>query len=559
MKQMLHELALAMRLIGEDRFAEAYKAMARISRIQAVMTLSWDVLSTLTPVDYLKFRDVLGTSSGFQSAQFREIEFRLGLKDPTFLDHYPKERGARARLQPRSTEPSLREAAHRRARARRVRPRRPLGRGARRRLARGLSRRRPLVRALRARREAGRHRRRAGDVAAQACADGRADHRQQARHRRLGRRVLSALDARQARVPGAVVAEDRSLSFKPLFCRSLCADPERLHFAAHSHHLWPDASFDGQVEAWNDAARLADRKWDKVMDEVWPEAQGHVARELGTGMPDAIVFSSNTHDFLIRLVTAAPRARRAAPGPDHRRRVPQRAAPVRALGGGGLDRGRNGRGRAVRQLLRALPRRGASGEHDLILVSQVLFGSGRMFDRVEELAALGRPDGPWVVIDGYHAFMALDAAVRRGGCADRFLPRRRLQICDGGRGLRLPSRAARLRAAAAGHRLVRRVRGSEPAAGQRRLRQGCEALPRRDLRPSALYRFNAVQRMLADNGLTTARDFGPCRRRCRRNCSTRIGGTRARRGRAAQPARRPAARALPRLPQPATRSAGTTR
>ena len=66
----------------DDRFAEAYKAMARISRIQAVMTLSWDVLSTLTPVDYLKFRNVLGTSSGFQSEQFREIEFRLGLKEP---------------------------------------------------------------------------------------------------------------------------------------------------------------------------------------------------------------------------------------------------------------------------------------------------------------------------------------------------------------------------------------------------------------------------------------------------------------------------------------------
>ncbi|HEX6604680.1 MAG TPA: tryptophan 2,3-dioxygenase family protein, partial [Sphingomicrobium sp.] len=60
MKEMLHELRLAIALVGEDRFAEAYKAMARISRIQAVMTLSWDVLSTLTPVDYLKFRDVLG-------------------------------------------------------------------------------------------------------------------------------------------------------------------------------------------------------------------------------------------------------------------------------------------------------------------------------------------------------------------------------------------------------------------------------------------------------------------------------------------------------------------
>src|SRR5437764_8823194 len=81
MKQMLHELEFAIALVGEDRFAEAYKAMARISRIQAVMTLSWDVLSTLTPVDYLKFRDVLGTSSGFQSAQFRELESRLALTD----------------------------------------------------------------------------------------------------------------------------------------------------------------------------------------------------------------------------------------------------------------------------------------------------------------------------------------------------------------------------------------------------------------------------------------------------------------------------------------------
>ena len=79
--------------------------MARISRIQAVMTLSWDVLSTLTPVDYLKFRHVLGTSSGFQSAQFREIEFRLGLKDPNFVDHYAEgsRRARRARAGARTS------------------------------------------------------------------------------------------------------------------------------------------------------------------------------------------------------------------------------------------------------------------------------------------------------------------------------------------------------------------------------------------------------------------------------------------------------------------------
>jgi tryptophan 2,3-dioxygenase len=86
--------------------------MARISRIQAVMTLSWDVLSTLTPVDYLKFRHVLGTASGFQSVQFREIEFRLGLKEPNFVNQYEEGSPAHAALEAALSEPSLREASH---------------------------------------------------------------------------------------------------------------------------------------------------------------------------------------------------------------------------------------------------------------------------------------------------------------------------------------------------------------------------------------------------------------------------------------------------------------
>jgi tryptophan 2,3-dioxygenase len=112
MKELLHELRLAIELVQADRFAEAYKAMARISRIQAVMTLSWDVLSTLTPVDYLKFRNVLGTSSGFQSVQFREIEFRLGLKEPNFLSQYDEGTKERAALERALSEPSLLEASH---------------------------------------------------------------------------------------------------------------------------------------------------------------------------------------------------------------------------------------------------------------------------------------------------------------------------------------------------------------------------------------------------------------------------------------------------------------
>jgi tryptophan 2,3-dioxygenase len=111
MKQMLHELELAIRLVERDSFAPAYKALSRVSRIQSVMTLSWDVLSTLTPVDYLAFRDVLGTSSGFQSAQFRELEYRLGIKDPAYLDHYPEGTENRIRLQAALDAPSLRDSA----------------------------------------------------------------------------------------------------------------------------------------------------------------------------------------------------------------------------------------------------------------------------------------------------------------------------------------------------------------------------------------------------------------------------------------------------------------
>ena len=112
LKQMLHELGLACALVRGDQFAPAYKALSRISRIQAVMTLSWDVLATLTPVDYSAFRDVLGTSSGFQSAQFRELEFRLGLKDATYLQYHEGGSEGHVRLTAALEEPSLWDEAN---------------------------------------------------------------------------------------------------------------------------------------------------------------------------------------------------------------------------------------------------------------------------------------------------------------------------------------------------------------------------------------------------------------------------------------------------------------
>ena len=112
LKQMLHEVALACELLRKDHFAGAHKALSRVSRIQSVMTLSWDVLSTMTPVDYMEFRHVLGTSSGFQSAQFRELEYRLGIKDPKYLDLHEGGSAGRLRLEAALAEPSLWDEAN---------------------------------------------------------------------------------------------------------------------------------------------------------------------------------------------------------------------------------------------------------------------------------------------------------------------------------------------------------------------------------------------------------------------------------------------------------------
>jgi selenocysteine lyase/cysteine desulfurase len=294
------------------------------------------------------------------------------------------------------------------------------------------------------------------------------------------------------------------LSFKPLFGRSLGADPERLHFAAHSHHLWPDASFEGHCQAWNDAARLADRKWDKVMDEVWPTAQAEVASELGTNQPGAIVFAPNTHDLLVRLFAAA-----------------SERWPIRVLTSDGEFHS------ARRQLARweeagaALVQRvptepfesfserflaaAQSGNHDFIFVSQLLFGSGRLFEKVEDLAALGRTGGPWVVIDGYHAFMAIDRPFGERAAETAF-------YVGGGYKYAMAGEGCAFMHAPSGFGDRPRITGWFAEFEDLTLPPGSVGYAKDASRflgatfdPSALYRFTAVRRMLHENSLTTAR------------------------------------------------------
>lgn len=132
LKQILHELTLAKRMVRDGDLVPAYKSLARISRIQAVMTHSWDVLATMTPADYQRFRHVLGPSSGFQSDQFRRLEAMLGLKDPRHLAFHADRPAAQAALQAAIDAPSLYDdALHQLALAGLPVPRAVLGRDVR--------------------------------------------------------------------------------------------------------------------------------------------------------------------------------------------------------------------------------------------------------------------------------------------------------------------------------------------------------------------------------------------------------------------------------------------
>jgi kynureninase len=195
------------------------------------------------------------------------------------------------------------------------------------------------------------------------------------------------------------------VSYKHHFRRFLDADPERIHFAAHSHHLWPDASFDGHMQAWQDAARLADEKWGTIFAEVIPRAQRHVAKRLGLSDPSTIAFAPNTHEFFVRILSCLP-ARRPP-------RVLTTDSEFHSFSRQAARLEEDGLLEVVRvptQPLGSFTERfteqAAKGGFDLVYVSHVFFNSGYAVPDLARLIA-PIPRETFVVVDGYHAFGAL--------------------------------------------------------------------------------------------------------------------------------------------------------
>lgn len=106
-KQILHEVSLAKEMLLAERLMAFERTLKRILTIQRILTHQVDVLETMTPVDFNRFRDLLNPASGFQSWQFRELEFRLGAKEIVFLKFHQQDPVAMAALQKALLEPTL--------------------------------------------------------------------------------------------------------------------------------------------------------------------------------------------------------------------------------------------------------------------------------------------------------------------------------------------------------------------------------------------------------------------------------------------------------------------
>jgi selenocysteine lyase/cysteine desulfurase len=190
------------------------------------------------------------------------------------------------------------------------------------------------------------------------------------------------------------------LDLRSHFSRFLRSDPTRLHFAAHSHHPWPDVTRDAQVQAWDDAARWIDDKWQTILGPVLDEFRTHVAGHLGLPDPATIAIAPNTHECLMRLLSCFPAGRRlrilTTDGEFH-----SFSRQIARLEEDGL---------VVVTRVTVEPfddfeaRLLAQGpDHDLIFVSQVFFDSGFAMD-IDRLMEM--PGDGMIAIDGYHGFMA---------------------------------------------------------------------------------------------------------------------------------------------------------
>jgi kynureninase len=289
-------------------------------------------------------------------------------------------------------------------------------------------------------------------------------------------------------------------SYKPLFSIALSHIPAYRHAAAHSHHLRPDVVQQAQNACAEDAFRLADLKWQRFFDEIYPSARAHVARVLGTDRPENVVFAASTHELLTRLLSCfgAPVSILTSDSEFH-----SASRQFLRLEEAGLARVT----RVAAEPFASFPERfaaAARAPHELVFLSHVFFNSGYVVPDLEALVDAVKDPGTFIVLDGYHAFLALPVDLRK--------LRERVFYLAGGYKYAMSGEGACFLHAPDGY-------GPRPVnTGWFAGFGGLEAAPGgatayaadasrfagATLAPDGIYRFDAVMALLAREGVTAA-------------------------------------------------------
>ena len=194
------------------------------------------------------------------------------------------------------------------------------------------------------------------------------------------------------------------MSYAAHFSQFLTSDPQRIHAAAHSHHPWPDVSFEAHRQAWLDAAHMHDDKWDHVFGVVIPQAQRFVARRLR--LPDAatIAFAPNTHELVSRVVSGLPSPARVLTTDGEFHSFTRQLARWEEAGRAAVQRVPTA---PLETFVERFAAAAAKGGHDLVFCSHVVFDSGFVVADIADVVRAVADERTVVIVDGYHGFMAL--------------------------------------------------------------------------------------------------------------------------------------------------------
>lgn len=188
--------------------------------------------------------------------------------------------------------------------------------------------------------------------------------------------------------------------------RFLNANPNVQHYACHSHHYWPDVTRQAVVDYWDDSAELVDDKWDRFFGEKVPKLQSHIANLIRTQQPEQLVFASNTHELLFRVLSSLDLSK-----------------PISIVTTDSEFHSFTRQVNRLDELSNVTVHRVATQPFDdfsarfiakanevnpdLVFFSQVFFNSGVAVPSVDSIVNQIQRQDAIVMVDGYHAFCAM--------------------------------------------------------------------------------------------------------------------------------------------------------